>query len=237
MLTVHKMMGTWANSVDAYIALTGFARQKFTAYGLPRDKVHVKPIFLGEEPEPGDGEGRYALFIGRLVEEKGVRTLLDAWRLIGTSVKLKILGDGPLSDLVEERLQDLPGVGWERRVSRNGFWTLLRRAKLLVVPSLWYEGLPGVIVEALAVGCPVVASKIGSLQSIIEDGRTGAHFKAGDPADLAAKVKVLAHSGTGVKMREAAKSAFRANYTRESNYRQLESYPTRERSESLCRRI
>ncbi len=93
MLTAHRAIGTWKKAVDMYVALTEFARQKFVQGGLPAEKIVVKPNFI--EPDPGSGEGRghYALFVGRLSQEKGVDTLLAAWEQLGEKVPLKIVGD------------------------------------------------------------------------------------------------------------------------------------------------
>src|SRR6185437_10623394 len=76
----HRLLGTWRNSVDAYIALAEFARQKFIAGGLPSDRIFIKSNFLDPDPGPGSGNGGYALFVGRLSQEKGIGTLLAAWR-------------------------------------------------------------------------------------------------------------------------------------------------------------
>jgi glycosyltransferase involved in cell wall biosynthesis len=82
MLTFHNVLRTWENQVDVYIALTEFARKKFVQGGLPEEKIVVKPNFV--HPDPGDGEhkGNFALFVGRLSAEKGIRTMLSAWRVL-----------------------------------------------------------------------------------------------------------------------------------------------------------
>ena len=82
MLTTHRALGTWQDKVDAYIALTEFGRQKFIAGGLPAEKLAVKPNFVDSDPGPGTGAGGYAIFVGRLSPEKGVETLLKAWRAL-----------------------------------------------------------------------------------------------------------------------------------------------------------
>src|SRR3972149_8945895 len=96
MLAFHRLIGTWAEQVDVHIALTDFARRKFIEGGLPAERIVVKPNFVHPDPGMKDGEGEYAVFVGRLSEEKGVRTLLRAWRSLG-DVPLRIAGDGPLT--------------------------------------------------------------------------------------------------------------------------------------------
>src|SRR5260370_815089 len=80
MLAAHRAMRTWDKKVDIYIALSEFAKRKFAQGGFPRDRIVVKPNFVHPDPRPKTGAGEYALFVGRLCEEKGVRTLLNAWR-------------------------------------------------------------------------------------------------------------------------------------------------------------
>src|SRR5579862_3339806 len=90
MLTTHNCMGTWNKTVSAYIALSDFARNKFIEGGLPAEKVFVKPNFLQKDPGIGEAKGNYALFVGRLTPEKGIETLLEAWRWMGNDIPLEI---------------------------------------------------------------------------------------------------------------------------------------------------
>ncbi len=100
MLTMHRSLGTWQRCVDRYIAMTEFARAKFIAGGLPAEKIAVKPNFCSIDPGVGQGEGGYALFVGRLSAEKGIGTLMNAWRRLGRPVPLYIAGDGPQAALI-----------------------------------------------------------------------------------------------------------------------------------------
>ena len=84
MLTTHRTCGTWHTSVDTYIALTQFSRQTFVDAGFPADRIIVKPNFVYPDPGPGTGAGGYAVFVGRLSSEKGLRTLLRAGRELHT---------------------------------------------------------------------------------------------------------------------------------------------------------
>jgi glycosyltransferase involved in cell wall biosynthesis len=95
-------------------------------------------------------------------------------------------------------------------------------ASFLVFPSEWYEGFPKVLAEAFAKGLPVLASALGSQGSIVDHGRTGLHFRPGDPEDLAAKVEwLLAHPNELARMRKEARAEYEAKYTAEENYAQL----------------
>ena len=95
MLQIHRSRNTWNDSVDGYVALSEFARQKFVANGLPAAKMHVKPNFVYQDPGERAAPGSYALFVGRLSPEKGVATLLAAWEKLSTEMPLVIVGEGP----------------------------------------------------------------------------------------------------------------------------------------------
>lgn len=222
MLAAHRLIGTWRTAVDAYIALSPFSRQKFIAGGLPADRIHVKPNFLYPEPGIGMGDGGYALYVGRLSAEKGVESLLEAWRRIGETVPLKIAGDGPLAPAVEAAAAGNPAIDWLRGVSLDTVYDLIGAAAFLVVPSECYEGFPRVVMEAFARGTPVVVSRLGAMAEIVEDGRNGLRFAPGDPAELAAIARRLFADPTLVqRMRPAARESFVRNFTAEANHEAL----------------
>jgi glycosyltransferase involved in cell wall biosynthesis len=222
MLTAHRALGTWTRAVDVYVALTEFARQKFVQGGIPAEKIVVKPNFLRPDPGAGEGRGRYVLFVGRLTHEKGVDTLLTAWERLGERVRLKVVGDGPLAPRVAEAAQRSGGIEWLGSQPKDQVLNLMREAQALLFPSLWYEGFPMVIVEAYAVGLPVIASELGSMSSLIDHGRTGLHFAPGDPQDLAARVEWASeHPAELKRMREEARAEFEAKYTARRNYQSL----------------
>ncbi|MFN2382940.1 MAG: glycosyltransferase [Gemmatimonadota bacterium] len=222
MLSGHRLLGTWRRTIGRYIALTEFAREKFIEGGLPGSHIHVKPNFLNADPGAGSGAGGYALFAGRLSVEKGLDVLLSAWERIGDTVPLKIVGDGPLAERVRAAADRLPGVEWLGRRPREEVFRLMQGAHFLVFPSVWYEGFPLVVVEAFAMGLPVVASNLGNMSSIIADGWTGLHFRPGDPVDLAAKSTWLASTPEARgAMRLRAREEYQAKYTADRNYSQL----------------
>ena len=222
MLSWHRAMQTWTTMVDIYIALTEFARQKFIQGGLPAEKIVVKPNFVYPDPSQGEGQGGYALFVGRLSPEKGIDTLMAAWKRLNSKVPLKIVGDGPLAEQVEKAAQRMPGVEWLGRLPKTQVLALMKDAYILLFPSLWYEGFPMVIAEAFAVGLPVVASKLGSMSSLITPSFTGLHFRPGDPGDLAAQVEwALTHPAELTQMCREARAEFEANYTATQNYQML----------------
>jgi glycosyltransferase involved in cell wall biosynthesis len=213
---------TWTERVGVYIALTDFARAKFVEGGLPAEKVVVKPNFIDPDPGLGEGRGDYVLFVGRLSQEKGINTLLEAWRHLGEKVHLKLVGDGPLAPKVAEAAKRLKKVEWLGRQPQERVLTLMRDARALLFPSVCYENAPMVIAEAYAVGLPVIASDLGSMSSLVSHGHTGLHFRPGDPKDLSDKVEwALQHPAELERMRRGARAEFEAKYTAEENYRML----------------
>jgi glycosyltransferase involved in cell wall biosynthesis len=221
MLQVHRERGTWTNAVDGYIALSEFARRKFVDAGLPAAKVHVKPNFVRQDPGERDSPGHYALFVGRLSPEKGVATLLPAWERLNHSIPLVVVGDGPErqsleSDAAGRGLSSIKFRGW---LSNEETRLAMKRAAFMVVPSLWYEGFPMIIAEAFACGTPVLCSRLGTLEEVVADQRTGLHFSHGDAADLAAKVEWMwTHRSQVSEMGEAARREYESRYTAETNY-------------------
>lgn len=216
MLSAHRLLGTWRERVDVYVALTEFARRKFVEGGLPAGRIRVKPNFLAADPGMGPHRGGYALFVGRLSPEKGIHTLLDAWSRLDGTVPLKMAGDGPLASLAG---QGVPGVEWLGRQPSERVLALMRDASFLVFPSHWYEGLPMTLVEAFATGLPVISSRLGSMEELVEDGRTGLHFTPGDPRSLAAQVaRLVRHPREAAEMGGRARAAYEARYTAERNY-------------------
>jgi glycosyltransferase involved in cell wall biosynthesis len=216
-MLAHWAAGTWHRSVDQFIALTEFSRNKFIEGGLPPEKIAVKPNFVEPAPAPGIGDGNYFLYAGRLTEEKGLRTLLDCWKDGPELAPLWIVGDGPLRDEVQQAKAGLRNVQWLGLKSSLEVLKLMERAKATICPSLWYEGMPRVVIESLAVGTPVVASRIGGYPEMIADGESGALFPTGDAGALLNRIRELEVRDTFAKMRLEARHRFLAEYTGKKN--------------------
>ena len=228
-MTTHKLAGTWKNAVDAYIALTPFARDKFIAGGLPVDKLHIKPNFVNPDPGVRGGGGGYAVFVGRLSQEKGLPVLLKAWETLGREMPLKIIGDGPLAADVTAACEKNPAITWMGRRTLDEIFDTVGKAELLVFPSQCYETFGRVAVEAFAVGTPVVASGHGAMADVVgRDGRLGAVFTPGDAASLVEHVRTLrADPALTTSMRRTVRHEYENLYTGERNHtRMMEIYAT-----------
>ena len=189
--SIHRLRGTRHTCINRYIVLTEHSRQRFIASGLDPDKVSVKPNFVRPDPGPVAATGDHAVFVGRLSTEKGIDTLLTAWRLIGRNIPLKIIGDGPLREKVREAAEQNSAIEWLGQVSLERVLQEVGQAQVLICPSIWYETFGRTMIEAFATATPVIASNIGSMRELVADGTTGLHFRAGDAADLAAKINQL----------------------------------------------
>ena len=219
---IHRRLNTWSKAVDKFIALTDFQRNKFIEAGWPADKIGVKPNFADSGAFrlniSSTISEQYCLFVGRLSEEKGVRDLLTAWE--GVACKLKIVGDGPLLEFVKNNKPsnvELLGAQCKRKVSE-----LMSGAAIQIVASTCYEAFGLVVVEAYSCGTPVIAPKLGGLSDLVIDGKTGALYRAGEPADLRKTVnRLLKDKANLFELRLNAIEFFDSYYTEDKNYDQL----------------
>jgi len=218
----NRWRGTYNNKINRYIALTGFAADKLALGGLPKEKIEIKPNFLPNIPEPGKGDGGYAVYVGRLSEEKGLRTLIDAWTNL-QFLPLKILGDGPLRSELQTKVKKLGlPVEFLGYCNAEEIFRVVGSATLQVIPSEWYEPFGMVALEAYACGTPIVASRIGSLDEIVDEGKTGLKFEAGNARNLADTVKLLISDKAKLnKMRINARAEVKQKYSLDSNYQFL----------------
>ena len=169
-------------------------------------------------------EGGYALFVGRLIEEKGIETLLAADQAQVLPIPVWIAGDGPLYDRVAQACAR-PGsrLSFLGRRSPAEVFELMKQAAVLLVPSLWYEGFPMVTVEALSLGLPVIASRIGSLAEIVQEGVSGMLHTPGNPEAFSRSLNrfVNLEPSQRVLLRHSTRQMFLNSYSEEANGRRL----------------
>jgi glycosyltransferase involved in cell wall biosynthesis len=217
--TFHRARGTYRREVDCYVALTEFQRRLLVDGGLPAGKVRVVPNFLVEDPGVTDGDRDGVLFVGRLSAEKGIGPLIDAARKVPG--RLTIIGDGPMRALVERAAEE-GTVTYTGRLSKAAVLDALRRAVALLCPSIWFEGMPMVLLEAFATGTPVIASRIGSLEDLDDHGRIGLLTPPGDSAALAEAIRLALADPTAMRvMGHAARAQYEVEYVAERHLHQL----------------
>lgn len=223
-VVLHRFLGTWTNQVDAFIALSEFQRKRMVDAGLPRSRVYVKPNFYPGKPRvvPWSERPNYVVFVGRLSEEKGLRTLLRAWAAWGTdSPELRIVGDGPLRAELKAMAAELP-VRFLGQLPAADAQAHISSASLVVLPSEWFEGFPMVVREAFAFGTPAAVSNLGPLPSIVKHGESGVVFEAGNPDSLLKTVRAAWKSSSLLELlAQGARQAFDVLYNEDANYQML----------------
>lgn len=225
MLTFHRWIRTWQTRVDVFLCSTHFYRDLFEQAGLPYEKIVVMPHFVqgGAQPVSHQKPGEYALFIGRLDPEKGVKTLLQAWRHL--DFPLKIRGNGRLDGAARQFVaqHEIDKIEFVGHLDEFELSDLIKNAQFLVMPSEgYYETFGMVIIEAYARGVPVVASNIGVVPELVSDKQTGLLFKAGDALDLAEKAKWMwEHPSDANAMGKNGLNTFKERFTPDQCYKTL----------------
>ena len=219
MIGVNRVIGTYQESVTRYIAMNEFCRSKFVQSGLPAQRIVVKPNFVDLPPVPVDAPRSGALFVGRLSREKGIHAIAEALRALRPSnATLEVIGDGPDAGV----LSAMRGVRMHGRQPSAQTYDAMGRAAYLLMPSIWYENFPRVLVEAFACGLPVITSRIGAMAELVEDGLTGLLAEPGDAASLAEKISwANAHPTAMREMGQAARCRYEEKYTGKVNFARL----------------
>lgn len=222
MIGWHRTRGTWRRKVSRFIALNEFARDLFVRAGIPAQLISIKANFVTDVTaslSAACSKRNGVVFVGRLSPEKGAKTLIAAWHNL-PDIPLTILGDGPERAMLEAIAP--PWVRFLGFQDRTAVLTAMAGAAALVVPSLWYENFPMTVVEAMALGTPVIASRIGALATIVTDEQSGLHFAPGNPDDLARVVrKALSNPDRLVRMGEKARNTWEDAMSPERNLERL----------------
>jgi 2-deoxystreptamine N-acetyl-D-glucosaminyltransferase/2-deoxystreptamine glucosyltransferase len=203
-------------SADAVLVLSDRIADKLMASGVSRSRVRVVPLGIELDtdlphPRPGSMDGRRSIvYAGRLVREKGVRDLVAAFGTLTTAdVGLVIVGDGPDRATLEAAARGLASghrIRFVGAVPNTRVGAYLRHADLVVVPS-WYEERGRVLLEAMAFGTPVVATRTGGIPATVQDGLTGLLVPPRDARRLAAAIDhVLGDDGLAASMAAAGRA-------------------------------
>jgi glycosyltransferase involved in cell wall biosynthesis len=212
-------MRTWHKKVSLFIAVSEFAKQKFVDSGIPESRIVVKPNFVQNVPAVGYG-GDDFLYVGRLAEGKGITTMIRALESTGIPAHLNIVGDGPMRSEVEAAVARGVRIRYFGRKPHSEVLDLMARSRCLIFPSECYETFGNVAAEAFACGTPVIASRMGALPEIVDNGRTGLQFRAGDSQDLArVMTEACSFPEKLAEMRIEARREYELKYTAGRNYR------------------
>jgi glycosyltransferase involved in cell wall biosynthesis len=186
--TLHRAIGSYRNNVARFVVPSLFYAEKLQQWGMPADKFRHIPNFVASEKlQPNFLPGERVLYFGRLSTEKGLRTLIHAASKI--ACKVEIAGTGPdlsaLRKLAVDLGVDVKFLGF---LSGNALHDAVRASRAVVLPSEWYENAPISVLEAYALGKPVIGADIGGIPELVRPGITGSLFPSGDANALAAEL-------------------------------------------------
>lgn len=223
---IHRRKRTVIKNSDLFLATSRFVKSRFLDAGFPEDKILVHPNFLDFDPvtAPGTpGPKEYAIYVGRLSREKGLLTLLKAFKNL-PHLPLKILGEGPLEEEMKEftRLHNMAHVSFEGFIDGQAKRDILEKALFSIFSSECYESFGYTIIESYACAVPVMASDMGGARELVTEGGTGYLFRPGDPQDLQKKIELLLSDRKRLEtMKISALDRAKEHYTRETGSRSL----------------
>lgn len=236
--TIAMNRRRWVHDVDVFLALSGFARDLFVTGGLPADKIVVKSNAV---PDPGPrgsppSQSDTVLFVGRLAVEKGVATLLDAWRAWrgDRSMELHIVGEGPLAAQLRAQADD--SVRFLGYCQPAEVMSAMHTARALVFPSVSYEGPALTMMEAFSAGLPVLASATAGNPEILQKpGQRGWLATPGEPSSWVAALDVLDDDAALDRAGRGARALYEERYAPQVALHSLKAAYDRARATALTR--
>ena len=223
MLKLHRIIGTY-DKIN-YITLTEFNKQKLSSLVKDESKIYVKLNFVERREYIERTLEDYFVYIGRLDDIKGINFLVEAWKNIDKNINLYIIGTGPEEEklkhtISENKLSNVKLLGF---MKREDAFKVIEKSRAIIVPSKCYEGFPMTIVESFSLGVPVIGSKLGNIESIVDDKRNGLLFTTNNKDSLKEVInKVFYDRVLNVSLGNNAYKIFKEKYTDEENYRSIE---------------
>jgi glycosyltransferase involved in cell wall biosynthesis len=215
-IIVHKQLKSYGK-IDLFISPSKFLIEKFQEFGFKGKMKHLpNPLRDASfDLELSNDQSGPLVYFGRLSKEKGIEVAIRALQNLPESEKLQIVGEGPEREALEKLVFDL---NLQKRVSFLGFKSgedlanILKNAKAIIIPSVWFENMPYTILEAMAKGKIVIGSRIGGISELIRDKENGFLFEMGNERDLAEKIKSLEKSDIFSVKKEAKKSVLEFSF-------------------------
>lgn len=214
----HQDEGTWKHKVDKFIAITQFAKSLFTTGGIPEERISVKSNFGPDLSKYSDSEKDFYVYFGRLSPEKGIQTLLKAWKDL--PLKLLLIGDDS-SNMAEKNSN--PNIQFLGKSTQSDAWKKISQARGMIFPTECFEGgFPSVLVEALSIGAPIIASRIGGIPEFLSHEKNGLLFTPGNAASLRETILQLeADIALRRRLRLAARETYLSLLTPDQGYSAL----------------
>jgi glycosyltransferase involved in cell wall biosynthesis len=213
----HKWL---SNYVDSYIVLSEFAKEKYLKLGLPQEHVFVKPNFIRKDISLSPFNipfEQFVIYIGRLSVEKGIHLITPRWSK--DFPPLVIVGEGPLYK--EMKATAPANVYFTGNLSHEQAMYLLSKSMFLIFPSVWYEGMPLVIIEAMYLSKAILASNLGPRKEMITHNINGLLYDISKKGDFEEKVKYMLAEERYKILGKNANKIVNEKYTELENYKQL----------------
>jgi len=218
----HRILNLY-NLVDTFICPSRFLKEKIYEMGFNGKVVYLPNFVDSNEFSPLYGQDENVIaYFGRLSEEKGLFTLLSA--VTGLKVTCKIYGNGPLKEDLARKIEGegVSNVSLMGHIPPQELKASIQKSMFVVVPSAWYENNPLSVLEAFALGKPVIGSRIGGLPELIKDHRTGLTFEEGNIEDLREKISYLLDNPHRItEMGRNARNFVEINYNSTKIYKKL----------------
>jgi glycosyltransferase involved in cell wall biosynthesis len=218
----HRVLHIY-DAIHTYISPSSFLMTKCQEMGFNHRMAHL-PNFVNLDSFAPDytSHGARAVYFGRLSQEKGISTLLHAFK--GLDAHLDIIGDGPSSDAVsqEARSHKIDNVQFWGHLTGASLHDKIKASSVVIIPSEWYENNPRSVIEAFALGKPVIGANIGGIPELVKDNITGFTFTPWDAADLRTKITSLfANLDVAVEMGRNGRKLVETELSAENHYLKL----------------
>jgi glycosyltransferase involved in cell wall biosynthesis len=191
------------NTVSVLISPSAFAAEMYARHGVHRERLRVsrQGVSLKCCPLRAPSTAFRVGYVGQVKPHKGVDVVLDAWHQLRGETQRRLTlygsdaGEPEFGQWVRRRLRGLSHVEWPGAIPGVGLWEALAHLDVVVVPSRWAENSPNVILEAQAMGVPVIGSRLGGIPELVRDGENGLLVEPDSPAALASALQRLMEDG------------------------------------------
>lgn len=223
-MKVHNFMHIYKD-VDAFVTPSEYLKKKLVENGFEEEKIHCIPTFTNSKIRTDDLQvGEYGLYFGRITVEKGVDTVVRAYEKLPEH-HVKIMGDDTTEEAIrlknyvkEHSLTNIEFLGFR---SGTELETIIKNARFVMIPSIWYDNLPNTALEAFQYGKPVIASNIGSLPELVVDGYNGYLFNPYKVEDLVEKIRRFENEEKVIEMGKKSKQHLKEIFSSEKHYKVL----------------
>jgi len=235
MLSIHNLLNTWTTKIDGYIAISTFVKDQLISGGIGHEKIFVRYNFANQIPTISDKHQSHFLYVGRLSMEKGIDILLAAFNSPElANENLRIIGTGPLLNKVKEAMQVNPNISYMGTLPLDETYREMALAKCLIFPSQWHEPFGRTIIEAFAMGTPVVGSDRGAIPELVIDNYNGFIFKANSLPDLIAVLIKFLDSYNSIDFDQNARKSFLEKFTTTSSYSAIMNIYNKVMNNKIC---